>query len=83
MFTAMGQGVRPARRARAAGPCETAANAASRQSSDLTAQEAQIARLVREGLTNPRSQPGSRTVERLLRKILGKLHITSHRQIHC
>jgi DNA-binding CsgD family transcriptional regulator/tetratricopeptide (TPR) repeat protein len=54
-------------------------------SSQLTAQEAQVARLVREGLTNPeiglRLFISPRTVEYHLHKIFGKLNITSRRQL--
>ncbi len=52
---------------------------------ELTAQEAQIARLAREGLSNPeistRSSISPRTVERHLRKIFTKLDISSRRQL--
>jgi DNA-binding CsgD family transcriptional regulator len=51
---------------------------------ELTAQEAQIARLVREGLSNRKSAPGFssvRTVEWHLRKVFTKLDISSRRQL--
>jgi DNA-binding CsgD family transcriptional regulator len=54
-------------------------------STQLTAQKAQIARLVREGLSNPeigaRLFISPRTVEWHLSKISGKLGISSHRQL--
>ena len=65
---------------------ETARKRAVESSSELTAQEIQIARLAREGLSN--AEIGSRlfisprTVEYHLHKIFGKLGISSRNQLH-
>jgi DNA-binding CsgD family transcriptional regulator len=55
-------------------------------SGPLTAQEAQVARLAREGLSNPeigaRLLISSRTVQYHLGKVFTKLAISSRRQLH-
>ena len=81
MFTAMGMEAfaqRAAPELLATG--ETARKRTVETSSDLTAQEAQIVRFVREGLSNPeiaeRLFLSTRTVEWHMGKIFGKLGIT-------
>jgi DNA-binding CsgD family transcriptional regulator len=76
---------RARRELRAAG--ETARKrTASASGEQLTAQEAQVARLAREGLSNPeigaRLFISARTVQYHLRKVFAKLDITTRHQLH-
>ena len=62
------------------------AQAAVEVSQELTAQEAQVARLARDGLSNPeigaRLFIGSHTVQYHLGKVFAKLGISSRSQLH-
>jgi DNA-binding CsgD family transcriptional regulator len=85
-FTTMGAGPfaeRTARELRASG--ETARKRTVETSDQLTPQEAQIARLARDGLTNPeigaRLFISPRTVEYHLHKVFAKLNISSRMQL--
>jgi DNA-binding CsgD family transcriptional regulator len=87
MFTAIGMDAfaeRASRELLATG--ETARKRTARTGDQLTAQEAQIARLARDGLSNPeigaRLFLSPRTVEYHLRKIFAKLGIRSRTQLH-
>ncbi|GAA1214263.1 LuxR family transcriptional regulator [Pseudonocardia alaniniphila] len=86
MFTTMGMEAfaeRAARELQATG--QRLSSRTAETSGDMTAQEAQIVRLVREGLSN--SEVGARlflsprTVEWHLRRIFSKLQITSRKQL--
>jgi DNA-binding CsgD family transcriptional regulator len=86
LFTEMGVdgfGVRARRDLRATG--ETARQRTVETRDDLTAQEAQIAQLARDGLSNPeigaRLFISPRTVEYHLHKVFGKLDISSRAQL--
>jgi DNA-binding CsgD family transcriptional regulator len=87
MFTAMGIEAfadRAARELLATG--ETARRRTAETAGQLTAQEAQIARLARDGLSNPdigaRLFISPRTVEYHLRKVFTKLDISSRKELH-
>jgi DNA-binding NarL/FixJ family response regulator len=86
MFTAMGIEAfadRAARELLATG--ETARKRTAETAGQLTAQEAQIARLARDGLSNPeigaRLFISPRTVEYHLRKVFTKLDISSRQEL--
>ena len=86
MFTAMGMEAfaqRAARELEATG--ETARKRSVESPDQLTAREAQIARLARDGLSNPeigaRLFISPRTVEYHLHKVYGKLDITSRNEL--
>src|SRR5262249_32901951 len=87
MFTAMGAEAfaeRVRRELLATGQRARRRNAETRH--ELTAQEAEIARLARDGLSNPeigtRLFLSPRTVEYHLHKVFGKLGITSRTALH-
>jgi DNA-binding NarL/FixJ family response regulator len=86
MFTAMGLEAFAARAARellATGERARKRTAETRE--DLTAQEAQVARLARDGLSNPaigaRLFISARTVEYHLHKVFSKLNIRSRTEL--
>jgi DNA-binding CsgD family transcriptional regulator len=86
MFTAMGieRFAERARRALVAGGA-TVSRQATRISVDFTEQEAHIARLARDGMSNPEIGAqlfiSARTVEWHLRKVFSKLGISSRREL--
>jgi DNA-binding CsgD family transcriptional regulator/tetratricopeptide (TPR) repeat protein len=87
-FTAMGADVFAGRAARElAATGESVRKRSVETVTELTAQEGQIVRLVRQGLSNgevaARLFIRPRTVEWHLSKIFGKLQITSRRQLQC
>jgi DNA-binding CsgD family transcriptional regulator len=87
MFTAMGMNGFADRAAEELGATgETVRKRSHESAGQLTAQETQIVRLVREGLSNQeiavRLFISRRTVEWHLSKIFAKLEITSRRQLH-
>ena len=86
MLAAMGMDAFAQRAARELGASGETARKRSGQSLDhLTAREAQIARLARDGLSNPeigaRLFISPRTVEYHLHKVYGKLDITSRNEL--
>ncbi|HYZ62449.1 MAG TPA: AAA family ATPase [Acetobacteraceae bacterium] len=86
MFTVMGvQGFAERTRRELLATGETVRKRTVETGSELTAQEAQIARLARDGLSNPEISTqlfiSSRTVEWHLRKVFAKLGISSRRQL--
>ena len=86
MFVAMGaEGFAERARRELLATGETARKRAVHTSSQLTAQEAQVARLARDGLSNPeigaRLFISPRTVQYHLRKVFTKLGVNSRMQL--